>query len=73
MSQFVTLHVFQNPFRAEVVKTKLESEGIQSFILDQNVTYTIGPTIMDGFRLQVRRTDVVRAQRILEKALENPE
>ena len=73
MSKFVTLHKFINPIEAEIVKGKLESEGIRAFILDQNLTYTIGPTILGGFRLQVERDDYLQAKQILEKSLQNEE
>lgn len=73
MSKFITLHVFYNPVEAEIVKARLESEGIQAFILDQNLTYTVGPTILGGFRLQVNREDLIKAKQILENSLENEE
>ena len=73
MSKFITLHTFYNPIEAEIVKAKLESEGIRSYILDQNLTYTIGPTILTGFRLQVPRESLLKAKQILDKSLENEE
>lgn len=73
MSKFITLHVFYNPMEAEIVKARLESEGIAAFILDQNLTYTVGPTILGGFRLQVTRENLIKAKQILENSLENEE
>ena len=73
MGKFVTLHKFLNPVEAEIVKGKLESEGIRAFILDQNLTYTIGPVITQGFRLQVETDNFLKAKQILEKSLQNPE
>lgn len=70
MSKFITLHTFYNPIEAEIVKSKLESEGIRSFILDQNLAYTIGPTILGGFRLQVDSDNLLKAKQILDKSLE---
>ncbi len=71
MASFVTIHTFQNPFKAEVVKGKLESEGIKAFLIDQNINYTVGPMILQGIRLQVKRDDVLRAIQILQKSLQD--
>lgn len=57
----------------EIVKARLQSHGIKAFILDQNLTYTVGPTILGGFRLQVKREDLIKAKQILENSLENEE
>lgn len=70
MEQFETIYIFQNLFLAEVVKGRLLSEGIHSHILDGNIQFTIGPTITQGFRLQVKNTDVEKAKDILDKTLQ---
>ena len=71
MAKFITLHIFHNPIEAEIVRGKLESEGIRAYILDQNLAYTIGPTINTGYRLQVPQDRYIKAKQILEKSLEN--
>ncbi|MBV7441824.1 DUF2007 domain-containing protein [Weeksellaceae bacterium TAE3-ERU29] len=68
--KLVTLYTFTNSFEAQVVKGKLESEGIQAFIIDENTNYTIGPTILEGARLQVEEKDFLQAKHILEKTLQ---
>lgn len=73
MPKFVTIHTFINPIEAEIVKAKLESEGIHSFILDQNLAYTVGPTTLQGFRLQVEQDNILKAKQILEKSLQDSE
>ncbi|MGI9525742.1 MAG: putative signal transducing protein [Weeksellaceae bacterium] len=73
MSQFVILHKFYNPVEAEMFRARLESEGIYAAILDQNTNYTIGPTIMDGLRLQIREEDYKKASEILKIYLDNQE
>lgn len=70
MSNFVTLYTFQNPFEAQVVKGRLESEGIKAFIIDENINYTVGPMLLEGIRLQVERDDYIQAKHILEKTLQ---
>lgn len=73
MGQFITLYQFYNSVEAEIFRARLESENIDAFILDQNTNYTIGPTLMDGFRLQVKESDFEKAQEILQKYLDNQE
>ena len=68
--KLVTLYTFQNPFEVQVVKGRLEAEGIESFIIDENTNYTIGPTILEGARLQVKEEDYPKAKHILEKTLQ---
>lgn len=73
MKKFITLHTFYNPVEAEIVRARLESEGIRAFIIDQNMNYTQIPVMMGGVRLQVERDDVLKAKQILEKSLQNPD
>lgn len=68
--KLVTLHTFQNPFEVQVVKGRLEAEGIKSFIIDENINYTFGPMTLEGIRLQVQREDYLQAKHILEKTLQ---
>lgn len=70
MSDFVTVYTFSNSFQAEVIKGRLESEGIKAFLIDENTGYTIGPTILDGVRLQVKQEDYLQAKHIVEKTLQ---
>lgn len=73
MAKFITLHTFYNPFEAEVVRGKLENEGIKAFLLDQNLTYAQIPVNLGGVRLQVERDSYLKAKQILEKSLQNEE
>lgn len=73
MKKFITLHTFYNPVEAEIVRARLESEGIRAFLLDQNMSYTQIPVTLGGIRLQVDRDEVLHAKQILEKSLQNPE
>ncbi len=51
-------------YKLEVIKGKLESEGIQCFIADQNMS-TIG--FVGEYRLQIIAEDVIKAKNILNK------
>lgn len=66
--KFIILKIFQNPVEAEIVKAKLKSEGIESYIQDQNLSYTIGATLQ-GFKLLVERDSFMKAKMILENSL----
>lgn len=66
--KFIILKIFQNPVEAEIVKAKLKSEGIESYIQDENLSYTIGATLQ-GFKLLVERDSFMKAKMILENSL----
>lgn len=66
--KFIILKIFQNPVEAEIVKAKLKSEGVESYIQDQNLSYTIGATLQ-GFKLLVERDSFMKAKMILENSL----
>lgn len=51
-------------FELQIAKGKLESEGIQSFIADENMN-TIG--FAQEYRLQILSFDVLKAKVILDK------
>lgn len=61
---FEVLARFTTVIEAELVKSLLESEGIQSHILDANLSYSLGPTLSQGIRLQVRKEDYDKALKI---------
>lgn len=66
--KFVVLKIFQNPVEAEIVKAKLKSRNIESFIQDQNLSYTVGATLQ-GFKLYIERDSFIKAKLILENSL----
>jgi hypothetical protein len=68
-SDWVTLASFSHPTEAEPLRGKLESEGIDCFLADQNLV-AINPlasAALGGVKLQVRASDLERARRILER------
>lgn len=66
--KFIILKIFKNPVEAEIVKSKLKSGGIESYIQDKNLSYTIGATLQ-GFKLLVKRDSFMKAKMILENSL----
>jgi tetratricopeptide (TPR) repeat protein len=66
-SGLVTLATYSHPLEAHIVKGRLESEGIWSFVADENMVVAnwLYSNAVGGVKLQVREEDVENAQRIL--------
>lgn len=69
--KLVTLTTFSNPWSAEILKSRLLQEGIEAHLIDNNVNYSFGPTILEGFRLQVDQNDYLKALNIYKNTLED--
>ncbi|MEO1050608.1 MAG: DUF2007 domain-containing protein [Bacteroidota bacterium] len=70
MGKFTTIATFQYPHEVQVVKGKLESEGIEVFLKDE-LTIQVDNFLsnaMGGVKLQVRESDINRAVPILHEA-----
>lgn len=67
--KFVTLEVFSSLWTAEVVKNRLIEEGIRAHIVNSNANYSFGPTILEGFRLQVEQDQFLKALNIYKNTL----
>lgn len=68
MNKLTILRTFDNYVTAHIVKSKLEAEGIESFLIDENtvtmqwhIAHAIG-----GIKLKVAENDVEHANYILE-------
>ena len=68
--KFLTLATFNNPWSAEIMKAKLLEEGIVAYLIDNHVNYSFGPTILEGYRLQVDQNDFLKALNIYKNTLE---
>ena len=53
---------------AQLAQAKLESEGIQCFVLDQNIA-TAHPLVFTDVKLQVAETDALRSEEILSQPI----
>jgi len=69
--KFVTLETFSNLWTAEVVKNRLLQEGIRAHIANPNVNYSFGPTVLEGFRLQVEQDQFLKALNIYKNTLQD--
>ena len=72
MEEWVTIAQFDNPGRGYIPKSKLESEGIECFLKDENVTNIIplASLSIGGVKLQVRLRDSFKAMEIYYQSLD---
>lgn len=71
MKKLVTLQSFSNPFEAEVVKGRLEADGVVAYLIHQNLNYSIGTTFLQQYKLQVEQKDLLKAINIYKKIGDN--
>ena len=71
--EFVTLKTFNTEIEAELIKSYLESNNIQSFIFGNILanTYNLFNTTSGGVQLKVYESDLEKAQIILTEFYEN--
>ena len=50
-----------------IAKTLLASEGIESYIIDQNIATSIGTAFVEGYKLKVNGLDLEKAKAILDE------
>jgi hypothetical protein len=68
MDFIITIATFYDPFRAQIFKTKLESEGIPCFLADGNLLPSASFFSNEGgVKLKVRREDAEKARDIIER------
>lgn len=74
--RLVKIATFSHAIEAHLHRTKLESEGIHSFVTDEYMVTTqwLYSTALGGVKLWVRESDVEKAQQILKSIpKQNPE
>lgn len=54
----------------QIAQSKLELDGIPSFILDENLTSTIGTAFVEGYKLQVDSSYANKAKTIIDSIAE---
>lgn len=66
MDNLVTIAIYGDPIEAKIAKSKLESEGIYCFITNDELMSTPTlRTVIGQVELQVKSSDVQKAQKIL--------
>lgn len=71
---FVTVKTFDNNMDAQMLKSRIESEGIKCFLFDEE-TVTINPLFaqaIGGIKLKVLQEDVPKVREILKDIYETP-
>ncbi|MCD6505074.1 DUF2007 domain-containing protein [Candidatus Poribacteria bacterium] len=65
--RFITVATFDNPFKAHLAKSRLESSGIECFLSDEFIVTVnwLYSNAVGGVKLQVRESDLERASEIL--------
>ncbi len=64
-----TIKTFDNPINAHILKTRLESEGIECYLFDENIS-TLNPLFnisVGGIKLNIKNTDRDKAQAIIQE------
>ncbi len=66
-TEFVTVATFQTPVDAHLARSRIEGEGIETILLDENTVHTLWHmnTAFGGIKLQVYEEDGQRAVAIL--------
>lgn|GEM_PF-102055 len=72
--KLITLKTFSSDISAHLFKTRLESEGVECFILDENIVRlnSFYDLAVGGIRLQVRQEDFQRAKDLVEEWDDRP-
>ena len=65
-NKLITIFNAQFLHEIQIAQSKLELEGIKSFIIDENITSTIGTAFIEGYRLQVDISDVKKSKPIID-------
>ena len=70
--EIITFRTYYNPMEAEIIRTKLEANGILSFIADESlgILYPVYNQGGGGIKLKVFARDVEKCEEILSE--ENP-
>jgi protein-tyrosine-phosphatase len=71
--RLVTVAAFNNPSEAYLLKGRLETEGIECFVADENMT-NIGlyNPLVGGMKIQIRESDLAKATAVLDPLRESP-
>ncbi len=69
MDEFLTIKTFTFPYEAEIVKGRLQSEGIECYLKDEMTVQIISlySNAIGGIKLQVKQSDIPKAIEILKE------
>ncbi|MGI8892466.1 MAG: DUF2007 domain-containing protein [Bacteroidia bacterium] len=70
----ITLKTFDNAFEAHLLRSKLESEGIECYVFDEN-SVTLNPLYnitLGGIKVKIKKDDLEAAEKIIEEVERTP-
>ncbi len=63
----ITIYTTPSLQEAHIVKSLLTSNDIEAFVLDENITSTIGTAFVEGYKLKISETYKEQAEKIIEE------
>ena len=71
--ELVTIKTFDNSIEAHIMKSKLESENIMCFLLDENIVglNPLYDVAVGGIKLKIKKSDVGQATEIIEESVKS--
>ena len=65
--KLIQIHSFDNPIDANMLKSKLESEGIECFLPDENTvsTYMFLSTAVGNIKVMIKESDYDKAKKVI--------
>jgi hypothetical protein len=73
LERFVTIATYVFPWEAQLAKARLESEGIDAVVADENAAGIYGANAIGGIKLRAREEDAGRAADLLRTLRPLPE
>jgi ribosomal protein L37AE/L43A len=73
LERFVTIATYVFPWEAQLAKARLESEGIDAVVADENAAGIYGANAIGGIKLRAREEDADRAADLLRTLRPLPE
>jgi DNA-directed RNA polymerase subunit RPC12/RpoP len=67
--ELITIKTFDNFINAHILKTRLESEGIECYLFDENIT-TLNPlynVTVGGIKLKIKNIDQEKVEKIIKE------
>lgn len=69
-NKLVTILETQFIHEVQIAQSRLDLEGIKSYIADEHITSTIGTAFIEGYKLQINSLDMIKAKFIIDSLLE---
>ncbi len=72
--KLVTIKIFDDPIKARILKSKLENEGVNCFLFDENIV-SINPLYnitVGGIKLKISEADAEKVRKIIAEVENTP-